>query len=515
MSNKNKYGQYFTTKIIAEFMVSLISKSKNASILEPSCGLGVFLDALTDVGFDNLDAYEIDNTLKTKYNFINYQSYISASTENKYDVIIGNPPYIRWKNLEQELKDELSNNYLWRKYFNSLCDYFYIFILKGIEQLNDNGELIFICPEYWINTKHSLSLRNYMCQNGIFEEIYHFKETPLFEKVNASFIIFKYRKAKIKKESVSLYSYNKTGLPNKIELYNKSCFNYNQIPQFTENSRWILASKQIQIKLKSFEKSCTKFDNLFSNNLYRIGDFCDIGNGMVSGLDSAFKIDSLNINLTETEKQSIITVLKAKDLNQYSYINTSHYFFIKNQISKLEFETKYPNFNNILKPHIEKLNNRYSYGKNIPFWEFVFPRNKKLFDRKEEKIFVPCKERISHKKYFRFCLAPQNYYPLQDVTGIAKKKSCKESIEYILAYLNSQYVFDWLCYNGVIKGEIVEFSETPIASIPYRPINWEKAQEVNIHNDIKSEINYFLKTNSAIHIKRTNELLNSLLYEQY
>lgn len=515
MLNKNKYGQYFTSPIIAEFMVSLISKSKNASILEPSCGLGVFLDSLTKSGFINLDAYEIDKTLKTKYDCIKYKSFISASIEKKYDVIIGNPPYIRWKNLEQELKDELCNNYIWNKYFNSLCDYFYFFILKSIELLNDNGELIFICPEYWLNTKHSLSLRNYMCQNGIFEEIYHFKETPLFEKVNASFIIFKYRKTNLNRNSISLYFYNKKGIPNKTELFNRECFDYNIIPQFTQNSKWILASKQIQMELNSFEKSCVNTNDIFSDKVYRIGDFCDIGNGMVSGLDAAFKIDTLNDNLTEYEKKSILTVLKAKDLDRYSYTSESYYIFINNHISELDFKIKYPHFNNILKPHIEKLNKRFSYGKNIPYWQFVFPRNKKLFDRNEQKIFVPCKERISHKKYFRFCLAPKNFYPLQDVTGIAKKESCKESIEYILAYLNSKQVFDWLCYNGVIKGEIVEFSEAPLASIPYRPINWEKEQEVKIHNKIKSEINFYLKTNSETHINTTNRLLNSLLYEQY
>ena len=46
-----------------------------------------------------------------------------------------------------------------------------------------------------------------MCQNGYFTEIYHFKETPLFEKVTASFIIFKFVKSKEKKDTIKLFQY--------------------------------------------------------------------------------------------------------------------------------------------------------------------------------------------------------------------------------------------------------------------------------------------------------------------
>ena len=259
MAEKNRYGQYFTISLIADFMVSLIEHSKNSKVLEPSCGKGVFLDHLVENGFSNISAYEIDTTLGARYDFIKFASFLSVPTTEKYSVIIGNPPYIRWKNIEPELKAELESNALWNKYFNSLCDYLFIFILKSIEHLEENGELIFICTEYWMNTTHSVTLRNYMCANGYFTEIYHFKETPLFEKVTASFIIFKFVKSKQKKDTITLYKYNKDkGLPTKEELDNRSCFDVVTIPHFQENSRWILATKEVQTKLNKFEDACAK-----------------------------------------------------------------------------------------------------------------------------------------------------------------------------------------------------------------------------------------------------------------
>lgn len=181
-NNKNKFGQYFTPKVVADFMIDLADVSTDAKILEPSCGEGVFLEILQQKGYNNLTAFEIDEELATNFPFVRYESFVSANVNETFDLIIGNPPYIRWKNLEDELKQELSTNPIWNKYFNSLCDYLYIFILKSIELLNENGQLIFICPEYWMNTTHSISLRNYMVQHGYFEEIYHFTKHRFLTK---------------------------------------------------------------------------------------------------------------------------------------------------------------------------------------------------------------------------------------------------------------------------------------------------------------------------------------------
>lgn len=516
MAAKNKYGQYFTIDLIADFMVSLISHPKSSKVAEPSCGRGVFLDNLIKQGFSNIIAYEIDSTLGAKYDFIKYMSFLGVPTSEKYSVVIGNPPYIRWKNLEAELKSELETNPIWNKYFNSLCDYLFIFILKSIEHLEKNGELIFICTEYWMNTTHSVSLRNYMCQNGYFTEIYHFKETPLFEKVTASFIIFKYVKSKEKKDTMKLYQYKKEkGLPTKEELFSRCCFNEIIIPHFRENSRWILAAKEVQDKLNKFEDECRKpISTLFEddNELFRIGDYCDIGNGMVSGLDSAFQITDVN-SLNKDEQKVLIDVYKAKDLNAYVNTGVTKYIFIQENINEDAFNKKYPHFVEHFKPNREKLANRYSYNRIIPYWEFVFPRNQKLFERNEARIFIPCKERISNKNYFRFCYAPSGCYPTQDVTAIFRKPSCKESLEYILAYLNNERVFSWLGLNGIVKGAIVEFSEAPIASIPFRPINWKLNNEINIHNQITEEVKNFLKDKSLEHLDIINNLFNLLFNE--
>jgi adenine-specific DNA-methyltransferase len=241
-----------------------------------------------------------------------------------------------------------------------------------------------------------------------------------------------------------------------------------------------------------FEKKCKKTHD--KKDYYTIGDFFDIGNGMVTGLDKAFQIkDKLEI-LNENEKSSIIKVLKAKDLSPYYYHNITPYIFLPKNLTETDFIDNYNNFFEHLAPYKINLENRYNYNKNIPFWEWVFLRNFNLFSRSEKRIFVPSKERISNKKYFRFALVDQDIYPTQDVTGLLKKAHTKETLEYITAYLNSDKVFDWLVVNGIIKGGIVEFSEKPLASIPYRAIDWNNPSEVKLHNDITLQTQQYIKT---------------------
>lgn len=516
MKGKNKYGQYFTEAVVADFMVTLISHSTESRVLEPSCGEGVFLKKLAEHGYLNRAAFEIDTELAHDFDFIQYRSFISSPISDKFDVVIGNPPYIRWKNLENELKEELSHNHLWNRYFNSLCDYLFIFILKSIEQLHEGGELIFICSDYWMNTTNSQSLRNYMCANGYFERIYHFKEAPLFEKVNASFVIFKYIKSiSPSTQPIQLFSYNKKGKPKKEELQSGTCFNNQEIPQFLQNQRWILASQKVQDELTEFENACIKQQGLFDIILNRIGDVCEIANGMVSGLDTAFKVTKEESQFfNDKEKQCLINVLKAKNLEQFTFTSSEQYIYITSSIPVNEFEENYPHFVEHFLPYIEKLDKRYNYGRTIPYWEFTFPRSKNLFERDEAKIFIPCKERISHKKYFRFCYSPNGYYPLQDVTGIVRKPQCKETIEYLLAYLNCDRVFNWLRFNGIVKGEIVEFSEAPISSIPYLRVDWANTFEVILHEKITKEVREYLKDKNKEHITQINNHFNTLFYEK-
>ena len=290
---------------------------------------------------------------------------------------------------------------------------------------------------------------------------------------------------------------------------------YIEITQFKENENWLLTSNDVKKEMINFEDKCKvnaiPEQTLFASELkfVTIRDICDIGNGLVSGLDKAFQLNG-DI-LTEKEKQNQLKVVKAKDLKPYYYENITNYIYLNEIEEEKNIIDNFPNYYNQLSKYKEKLEKRYQYNKEIPYWKWVFLRNFKLFNSDKERIFVPCKERISNKDYFRFAYAGTELFPTQDVTAIFKKENVRENIFYILSFLNNYRVFQWLLHNGIIKGNIVEFSERPIASIPFRKIDWNNKKEIKIHNEIVTLTKKYIKSHLDEDLESINKNFDKLL----
>gem|GEM_PF-226208 len=209
-------GQYFTPKTVAEFMVNLGNKDITAKVLEPCAGKGIFLDVLWKTGFRNVMAYEIDTLLTNKSPIkVEYRDFLSTDIREKFDVIIGNPPYVRWKNIPAEVHEKLRNVSYWQDKINGLSDLLYAFIYLCIDKLKENGELIFITPIFWTQTLHAGKLRQYMCEKGDLEVLITFNEMRIFKEVSTSALIFKYVKKKTEKPIKIVHVWSKDKLTKK------------------------------------------------------------------------------------------------------------------------------------------------------------------------------------------------------------------------------------------------------------------------------------------------------------
>lgn len=145
LNKQKKYGQFFTkNKEILSILVGLISEDKKkGKILEPSCGEGYILEELRKQKHKNTLGLEIDSTLikLSKELPISYQSFFTY--KEKVDVIIGNPPFVQYKKIEDNTRKEIE---VFKEYSN-LSNLYYFFIHYSIDILKDNGELIFIVPK--------------------------------------------------------------------------------------------------------------------------------------------------------------------------------------------------------------------------------------------------------------------------------------------------------------------------------------------------------------------------------
>lgn len=191
-------GQYFTPPDIAQLMSDLISVgSEKRKILEPSAGKGVFLKILADMGYQDSTGVEIDPTLANQSLVpIIVGNFFNVPISKKFHVVIGNPPYIRWKNLSIVQREYFSSASFWHKRMNGLTDILQPFIFKSVDHLEADGELIFITPLFWMQTLHAEPLRRFLLENGSLEVVINFHEARIFPKANLNLVIFKYRKSR-------------------------------------------------------------------------------------------------------------------------------------------------------------------------------------------------------------------------------------------------------------------------------------------------------------------------------
>ena len=110
----------------------------------------------------------------------------------------------------------------------------------------------------------------------------------------------------------------------------------------------------------------------------------------------------------------------------------------------------------------------------------------------------------------RFSLVEGKVFPTQDISCIIPKGTTKESIYYILSFLNNKRVYNWITHKGIIKGNIVEFSRKPISIIPFRSINWNSNNEVQIHNKIVDLTKQIIDKNDLSLLDKINKQFDLL-----
>lgn len=182
MNNVKTLGQVFTPHHIVSTMLSL--RKNDGSILEPSSGDGAFLNNLQkDAVAIEIDSRFIKDERVKNIDFFDY------STENKFDTIIGNPPYVRFQDisLETQFKLDLS-------IFDKRTNLYQFFIKKSIEHLTENGELIFITPKEFLKATSSIKLNQFIYENGTITDIIDLGDEKIFGKFSPNVIIFRFEK---------------------------------------------------------------------------------------------------------------------------------------------------------------------------------------------------------------------------------------------------------------------------------------------------------------------------------
>ena len=182
-SEQKLRGAYYTPQKLANAMVRLFASENIDTVLEPSCGNGVFLDSLNETSLfekiSTIDAVEIE-TSEAKKVFDKYKSiprvnvinqdffdfYKEVLDKKTYDLILGNPPYIRYQYLKETQRDcqaQILTSHGMKS--NKLINAWVAFMVACVQLLSENGKIAFVIPAEILQVAYAEDLRLYLANH--------------------------------------------------------------------------------------------------------------------------------------------------------------------------------------------------------------------------------------------------------------------------------------------------------------------------------------------------------------
>ena len=194
-------GAYYTPPAIAKFILQWgINGSSDSSILEPSCGEGVFLEILAqdEMLYKQITSveYEACEAEKARAIALHDAVVINADfhrfcldTNQRFNLVVGNPPFIRYQYYDpaqQKLADEIFKRSKLKR--TKLTNAWVTFVVGCSQLLTDTGKMGFVLPSELLMVKYAQPLRHYLAQNFTKINIISF-ENLVFEEIQQEVVL--------------------------------------------------------------------------------------------------------------------------------------------------------------------------------------------------------------------------------------------------------------------------------------------------------------------------------------
>lgn len=225
-------GQVFTPNWIVKEMIKFsdIDDITKIKIIDNSCGDGSFICEIVKqiiskrpynikkILENNIVGIELDqiaynkclNNLKKieeeyklpriKWNINNNNTLkVYKEYENKFDLVIGNPPYVRIHNTIEDLS-------CFEFCSNGMTDLFLAFYEIGLKMLKPNGKLCYINPSSIFNSKAAEYARKKIIESNLLTKVVNFKHTQLFKNITTYSTILLLKKNNVS-NNIKYYEY--------------------------------------------------------------------------------------------------------------------------------------------------------------------------------------------------------------------------------------------------------------------------------------------------------------------
>ncbi len=404
-----------------------------------------------------------ENSLLTNWNDL----FPEIMQNGGFDVVIGNPPYIKEYTNKQAF-DGLHNHYC----YQGKMDLWYFFGCLALEIVKKETGLIgYIAPNNWITNSGASKFRNTVIEKGKLIEFIDFGDFKVFDTAGIQTMIYimkrsddndnytfdyskvidkkiSHQEAQLFTEKVkdSRFEYFKTSIE-KQKYLNKPINFINAeiepiINKIKAKQNFIFDKKEIATGIDVHQDFTNK------KHLEILGDEFKVGEGIFNLRQEEYE----NLNLNEKEKEIVKPFYTTNELERYFGNKQNKYWVIYTNSSFKNSENilPYPN----IKKHLDR------------FADIITSENKPygLHRAREEKFFTGEKI-ISLRKcslptftYTDFdCYVSQTYFSI---------KTDRLNLKYLTGLLNSKTIAFWLKYKGKMQGDIYQVDKEPLLNLP-------------------------------------------------
>lgn len=434
-----------------------------------------------------------------------------------FDLIIGNPPYIK----EAENKELFANTKKLRTYQGKM-DIWYHFVGRGFDILKNNGYLAFIATNNWVTNSGAKKLRNIVLEESQILSLVDFSSFMVFDSASIQTMIMQFQKIKPPKN----YEFHFSKITTQTPIY-EDVINLlkNEKTQNNEILSINLTPKKFIDKTLNFTKS--DYEELF-NKIQKYGKFYleerEVAQGIVypqeninkksleilgnnfylgQGIQKLTNEEVENLNLLKNEKILLKPIFESDNIQKY-FVKRYNYFWVIYTNSSFKNPNSMDDYPN-LKKHLDKFQNVIT-SDNKPYG---------LHRARDEKFFTGSPRIVVLRKcvgepkfsYVDFdCYVSATFYVI---------KTQRINVKYLTAILNSKLIAFWLKHKGKMQGNNYQIDKEPLLNIPIVTIN---SKNQKIADELINLVDEILKVKEQDKNANTQELenkINSLVCKLY
>ena len=404
-----------------------------------------------------------------------------------FDVVIGNPPYVRVQQLDYATIDSLKKTYktALKRIDISLC-----FIEKSRNLIKNNGLVSFITSNQFLTTEYGQAMRNFLLSEFFLTECVDFGDLPIFKDAMTYVSIFKFTK-----EKQDSFGYKKIKDIQIAKTGHYSVFKKIELSQLND-SNWNLESSDLKKIHNKIESVSLKIDEI-GNAWY----------GIVTGADSVFIFDKETYQKTNIEKEIFLPLMRAQNCSKNFCSDAEKFvlypYKIENNntvlINEAELSSKYPNAFNYLLEHKDELEARKdsrSTFKGRTDW-YCLTRFGQLEIFRKNKILTP-----GEVKEHKFCInnSCAGYSGARVFAIVIDDENF--DLKYVLCLLNSDLMKSYLqSFSSLKAGGYYSYSSNILNRTPIKNISLEAQQPFITLADKMLTLNETLQKKSTNFLK--------------